>query len=130
MERAVRYSKKRTAVYDVLCSTNNHPTAEWIYKQVKREFPDISLGTVYRNLAMFKAEGKAVCVGVVDGQERYDADTSLHSHFVCRLCSSVLDVKEDAVAADAAEVSGCGKMESREIIYRGVCNRCIEAGNC
>ncbi|MDD6189577.1 MAG: transcriptional repressor [Clostridiales bacterium] len=130
MERAVRYSKKRTAVYDVLCSTKSHPTAEWIYTQVKREFPDISLGTVYRNLAMFKADGKVVCVGVVDGQERYDATTSPHSHFVCRLCSSVLDVEEDAAAGDTPGVSGCGKIESREIIYRGVCSRCIEAGNC
>ncbi len=125
MERAVRYSKKRTAVYDVLCSTKTHPTAEWIYEQVKQEYPDISLGTVYRNLAMFKADGRAICVGVVDGQERFDADTAPHSHFICRECCSVLDVddREPIPIPKAAEI--LGNVEGCEIIFRGICKNCI-----
>lgn len=127
MERAVRYSKKRKAVYDVLCSTKSHPTAEWIYEQVKREYPDISLGTVYRNLAMFKAEGKVISVGVVDGQERFDADTSPHSHFVCRECCSVLDVEHNEAIPVPKAAEDCGRVESCEIIYRGVCENCVKA---
>lgn len=129
MDRAVRYSKKREAVYDVLCSTKSHPTAEWIYEQVKREYPDISLGTVYRNLAMFKADGRVVCVGVVDGQERYDADTRPHSHFVCRSCGAVLDVESSETVTVSEAAAGCGKIESCEITYRGVCNPCIQTGS-
>ena len=60
MERAVRYSKKRTAVYDVLSSTKSHPTAEWIYNRLKPEIPDLSLATVYRNLAQLEADGKII----------------------------------------------------------------------
>ena len=123
MDKAVRYSKKRSAVYDVLCSTTSHPTAEWIYSRVKELYPDISLGTVYRNLAMFKADGRAVCVSVVDGQERYDANTRPHSHFVCRRCNAVLDVFDDE-SAPASEHCDCGVVESCEVIYRGVCSRC------
>ena len=126
MERAVRYSKKRTAVYEVLSSTKSHPTAEWIYEQVKKEYPDISLGTVYRNLAMFKAEGKIITVGVVDGQERFDADTAPHSHFVCRSCFSVLDVEDREPIPIPAAAEDCGTIESCEIIYRGVCRNCKE----
>ncbi len=125
MDHAVRYSKKRMAVYEALCSTKSHPTAEWIYGQVKREYPDISLGTVYRNLAMFKADGRAVCVGVVNGQERYDATTAPHTHFVCRCCGAVLDVEEEAAPAPE-HAPGCGRIESREIVYRGVCDECTK----
>ena len=124
MERAVRYSKKRSAVYDVLCSTKTHPTAEWIYEQVKLEYPDISLGTVYRNLSMFKTEGKVISVGVVDGQERFDADTAPHSHFVCRQCCSVIDVEDRSAFPVPESAEDCGRVESCEIIYRGVCRNC------
>lgn len=127
MERATRFSRKRSAVYEVLRSTKSHPTAEWIYEQVKLAYPDISLGTVYRNLAMFKAAGEIISVGVVAGQERFDADVSPHSHFVCRLCNSVIDVAEDA--AQPMAKAACGRVESCEIIYRGICKSCIEAGN-
>ena len=126
MERAVRYSKKRTAVYEVLSSTKSHPTAEWIYEQVKKEYPDISLGTVYRNLAMFKAEGKVITVGVVDGQERFDADTAPHSHFVCKQCSSVLDIEDRDMIPIPKAAEDCGRVESCEIIYRGICRNCTE----
>jgi len=126
MERTVRYSKKREAVYEVLSSTKSHPTAEWIYEQVKKEYPDISLGTVYRNLAMFKVDGRVISVGTVDGQERFDADTAPHSHFVCRQCCSVIDVEDRAPVAVPEAAEHCGRVESCEIIYHGVCKNCSE----
>ena len=70
-----KHSRQRDAIYACLCSTETHPTAEWIYEQLKPEFPALSLGTVYRNLAAFKRAGKIASVGVVDGQERFDANT-------------------------------------------------------
>ena len=73
-----RFSKKRTAIYDCLCGTKTHPTADWIYQQLLPEFPDLSLATVYRNLAQLKEAGRIRSVGTVAGQERFDAD--LHPH--------------------------------------------------
>ena len=55
-----------------------------IYTALKPENPDLSLATVYRNLRDFCADGMAVSLGVINGHERFDADTSPHSHFVCR----------------------------------------------
>ena len=52
-----RFSKKRAAIYDCLCGTKTHPSADWIYQQLLPEFPDLSLATVYRNLAQLKEAG-------------------------------------------------------------------------
>ena len=83
-----KFSRKREALYNALRATTVHPTAEWLYAALRPEYPDLSLGTVYRNLKKFCAEGKARSVGVINGQEHFDGDTSAHSHFVCD-CSAV-----------------------------------------
>ena len=67
MATAKKFSRKREAILTCLHGTTCHPTAEWVYQQLKPQFPDLSLGTVYRNLAAFKAEGVIDSVGVVNG---------------------------------------------------------------
>ena len=79
-----RFSKKRQAIYDCLRSTTSHPTADWIYHQLHPDFPDLSLGTVYRNLSQLKNAGLIQSVGVVAGQERFDANISPHTHLICK----------------------------------------------
>ena len=76
MERATRYSPKRQAILECICSTDCHPSAEWVYATLKPQIPDLSLATVYRNLARFREDGVVLAVGNVDGQERYDGDTA------------------------------------------------------
>ncbi|MBQ4322108.1 MAG: transcriptional repressor [Oscillospiraceae bacterium] len=87
-----RYSKKREAILELLRSVDSHPSADWIYQKLKPEFPDLSLGTVYRNLAAFRDDGTLATVGVVAGQDRFDGNTAEHPHFVCEKCGAVLDV--------------------------------------
>ncbi|NLG92671.1 MAG: transcriptional repressor, partial [Clostridiales bacterium] len=67
MERKQNYSRKREAILKAIRSTTTHPTAEWVYQKVKPEYPDLSLGTVYRNIAQFKKDGPIICVGIVNG---------------------------------------------------------------
>lgn len=93
-----RHSKKRDAILTCLRQTKSHPTAEWIYQKLKPEYPNLSLGTVYRNLSEFKREGVIATVGVVDGLERFDGDTSAHSHLICRECGAVVDVNTAEVS--------------------------------
>lgn len=93
MEVQRKNSKKRQAILESLRSVTDHPTAEMIYNRLKPEYPDLSLGTVYRNLAMFLEEGQIISVGTVDGQERYDARTDFHAHLVCRRCRCVTDIE-------------------------------------
>lgn len=92
-----RFSKKREAIYTCLCSTDSHPTADWIYHQLLPSYPDLSLATVYRNLSQMKDAGLIQSVGVVAGQERFDATVQSHTHFVCTQCNAVLDLHEIAL---------------------------------
>lgn len=73
-----RHSPKRDAILQCLRSTTCHPSAEWVYSQLKPRIPDLSLATVYRNLARFRAEGAVQVIGCVDGEDRYDGDTAPH----------------------------------------------------
>ena len=87
-----KHSRKRDAILECLRCTTSHPTAEWVYNQLKPTIPDLSLATVYRNLAMFKAEGTIDSVGVYNGLERFDFRTDPHAHFICRVCGAVSDI--------------------------------------
>ncbi len=127
MEKATRYSKKREAILQTICSTDTHPSAEWVYQTLKPEYPDLSLGTVYRNIARFKEEGLVVSVGTVNGQERYDANTHPHTHFVCRKCDAVLDLPE--VTADTPGLRKIARhygleIDHHELILFGTCSHC------
>ena len=80
MEPTRKRSKKRDAILSCLCSTDTHPSAEWIYHRLKPQIPDLSLATVYRNLALFQREGRIISVGVVQNLERFDANVHPHAH--------------------------------------------------
>lgn len=112
---------------EALTATNEHPTAEMLYKALKRDYPELSLGTVYRNLAVLREDGLAVSVAHVDGQERYDARTDPHAHFICRRCGRVLDIElPGGIGSLAGELSqglGCS-VESVALSASGVCAEC------
>lgn len=121
-----KHSKKRDAIYECLRNTTTHPSAEWVYAQLKPTIPDLSLGTVYRNLRTFREEGKLISVGVVNGLERFDARTSPHAHFVCRRCSAVLDVDSIALPEHLSLELDCGEAEDYTLTLSGLCRDCIK----
>ena len=132
MERAVRYSKKREAILSVLRETNCHPSAEWVYQQLKPRHPDLSLGTVYRNLAFFQAHGLAQSVGVVSGQERFDAIVTPHSHFICNCCGTVLDlpdVRPERGLEQTVSTQYGFAVERCELTFYGLCPNCTDQQN-
>ena len=122
-------SKKRDAILAKLRSTKTHPTAEWIYLELKQDIPELSLGTVYRNLNQFREEGEIISVGTVGGQERFDGDTSSHVHFVCNTCQSVSDVNVPAECEGILkEVKRLGhQVESTSVVIHGQCKACLKA---
>lgn len=119
--------RKRDAVYACLCSTDTHPTAEWIYDRLRSVSPDISLATVYRNLAKFKGEGRIISVGTVDGKEHFDGNTAPHSHFICKKCGCIRDLPgitpEEALLQTATEATGC-RVEECSVTFYGLCENC------
>ena len=129
MKRAVRYSEKREAILRLLQSTQSHPTADRIYQSLKPTHPDLSLGTVYRNLAFFQEQGTVRSVAVVGGQERYDADVSPHSHFICDQCGAVLDLPEIPVDRELdrqVSESRCLRVSHHDLVFHGTCSCCTE----
>ena len=127
MAAAKRYSKKREAILKVIQATEAHPSADWIYQQLKPEYPDLSLGTVYRNLAAFRQEGIISSVGVVKGQERFDGNTCPHCHFVCTVCGEVEDLHRvplpEGVAEKASELYGV-LIDRCHLSMEGLCSQC------
>ena len=126
-ERKRNYSRKREAILKVVRSTTCRPTAEWVYRTLKPEYPDLSLGTVYRNLTQFKADGVIASVSVVNGQERYDGNVKPHTHFVCSRCGAVLDIPgnfiSESAVKSAAEKMGL-EVVSSDVLLHGLCGKC------
>jgi len=122
-------AKKREAILAKLRSTTAHPTAEWVYLELKEQYPDLSLGTVYRNIGLFKDEGEIISVGTVAGQERFDGDTSPHGHFVCLTCRAVIDiVVPEARPEAAAQLEQIGFQVDRvDLTAYGTCSACVKA---
>lgn len=85
-------SRQREAVIRVLRNTSSHPDAKWIYEEVKREIPGISLATVYRNLRLLKEAGEIAELPVTDNNAHFDYNTENHYHFRCDRCGRILDL--------------------------------------
>lgn len=129
MERTTRYSKKREAILNAICGTDCHPSAEWVYQKLKPSHPDLSLGTVYRNLVFFQQRGDIQSVGVVNGQERFDGLTDPHSHFVCSCCGAVSDLPQVKVDADLEQSVSRQygfKVNRHELTFYGTCKNCMQ----
>ena len=118
----MRKSQQRDAVYSVVRSAESHPDAYWVYDKAREIIPDISLGTVYRNLGQLTESGKLTTVKSDDGVVRYDACTAFHAHFICRKCGKITDL---FIEPHDDEVIGMGySVEEEKRVYYGVCDQC------
>ena len=128
MEVTTKQFRKRNAILNYLRSTDIHPSAEMVYSHLKQEYPDISLGTVYRNLAMFKDKGEIISVGTVNGVERFDGNTMPHVHFVCTGCNGVSDLPQinvpEALNREVTTQTG-GTIDMCQLTFVGRCNQCV-----
>lgn len=123
----LKYSRQREAVLVYLRSTKSHPTAEQVYREIRKDFPKISLGTVYRNLNLLTDQGEIVKLNCGDGAEHFDAMTEPHNHFICRHCNRVLDLEfvPDLSMDAEADSKFPGKIEGHEIYFYGTCENCL-----
>ncbi len=128
--KTTKYSRQRETLLRVLCATKSHPSADAIYGEVRKEIPNISLGTVYRNLARLAEDGVIMKLDVGDGTEHYDGNTVLHSHFACEKCGRIEDVCEgdsiaESVKRSAEEITG-GRIRTYSLVYLGTCRDCLK----
>lgn len=119
----MRYSSRREAILEVLKNTKEHPDADAVYEKVREKIPNVSLGTVYRNLRELGELGELNTLETEDGSTHFDADTSRHAHFVCKGCGKIGDLFGYADVATALEHAGY-KVESVKTVVYGLCPEC------
>jgi len=127
--KARNYSHKREAILEKVCNTVCHPTADWVFQSLRDKYPDLSLGTVYRNLVLFKEEGSIVSLGTVDGKERFDGCTKPHEHFICTRCGDITDIdlqiKQNELEAHVQQIHNC-KVDRVDCTVYGTCGTCLK----
>lgn len=126
---ALKYSRQRQVIKDFLMTRKDHPTADTVYMNVRQEYPNISLGTVYRNLSLLADLGEIRRLRLGDGVDHFDADTSMHYHFICTECGGVTDlsIKPGAIEhiREAAAANFDGRIEGHMTYFYGVCGNCV-----
>lgn len=119
-------SKQRERILEVLRGTKSHPSADWVYQKLKPEMPNLSLGTVYRNLSLLSEQGTILRLPVGDGIDRFDGDITPHYHLVCQGCGAVEDLEKFTVEDidDRAQKMTEFKISGHHLDFFGYCKSC------
>lgn len=123
---ALKYSRQRELIKDFLMGRSDHPTADIVYMNIRQQIPNISLGTIYRNLALLADRGEIQRLRLGDGTDHFDADTSPHYHFICNECGCVQDLRMDGPddILDVAREHFNGQIAGHMTYFYGSCDRC------
>lgn len=123
---ALKYSRQREVIQSYLSATDQHPTADTVYMHVRKQFPHISLGTVYRNLNLLTSMGEAVKIATPDGADRFDGVTAPHYHALCTECGGLFDLDMEIAESFNEQARACfaGTIHSHSAIFYGVCDCC------
>ncbi len=121
-----RDTRQRKAILTVLRNTRSHPTADQIYDEVRQEMPNISKGTVYRNLQVLRDERAIIELKLNGTLSRYEVKQESHYHFRCEKCGRVsdVDVPVDKDLDHEAENRTGLKISSHQLEFRGLCKEC------
>ncbi len=120
-------TRQKDAILKALKSTDSHPTADWIYTEVRKDIPNISLGTVYRNLKLLKGKGEILELDMCGNLSRFDAHTGDHYHFRCDNCRRVFDLDTPVnpeINKQVAIDTGY-KITNHRLEFRGLCKECL-----
>ena len=123
----MKHSKQREAILKNLRSRYDHPNADMVFASIREEIPNISLGTVYRNLSELSMSGEILKLDAGDGTERYDGNPDQHYHMICKKCRSVIDIELDYDRELDNKVKNlCGaEIDFHSVLFSGVCGKCL-----
>ncbi|MEI3175222.1 MAG: transcriptional repressor [Lachnospiraceae bacterium] len=126
--KTMKYSRQRESIKNFLSTRKDHPTADAVYMNIRKEYPNISLGTVYRNLSLLASVGEIQKISCGDGVDHFDPNADPHYHFVCRDCGAVKDIEMkplenlEAMAAEGFD----GSISGHTAVFYGRCGECEE----
>ncbi|SPD72902.1 Ferric uptake regulator, Fur family [uncultured Desulfobacterium sp.] len=127
-EQGIKVTPQRTAIFDALEDSRDHPTAEIIFQAIRKRFPTISLDTVYRTLMTFVKIGIAHVVETQGNTKRFDANMEIHHHAHCLKCGKILDF----YSADydnlevPQEIRNQFTVMDKKVVIHGVCKKCSQ----
>lgn len=125
-DRQIAVTPQRLAVMAALQKRRDHPTADHLYQEVRRQIPAISFNTVYKTLEILCQKGMVIKVNPLHAVARYDGETGQHAHLICRQCHHIIDLDWEASevpALPAADLHGF-QIEHPSLTFWGVCPRC------
>lgn len=127
MTATLKRSRQRDAIISYLATRRDHPTADMIYSALRETMPNISLGTVYRNLALLSERGDILKLSFDGKVDHYDGFTHPHCHFICKECNAILDLDVPVCASflDEAKDGFEGEITSYSIFFNGTCEECL-----
>ena len=123
-----RNTRQKRAILNILRNTKSHPTADWVYEQARKEIPNISKGTVYRNLKMLVQSGHVKELKIDKKARRYDGACHNHYHLKCERCGRVYDLDvtlRRELNRWAAAKTGL-VINGHNIEFYGLCHACSE----
>ena len=127
----LKYSRQRESFREFLATRCDHPTADVVYENIRMTYPHISLGTVYRNLALLSDLGMIQKITTGDGKDHFDGNTMPHNHFTCKKCHCIIDLHMDNIdhIKDTAGKNFDGEIEGYVTIFNGTCKNCLSTPN-
>ena len=127
MKEQKRNTKQKKIIYETLAMTKSHPTADWVYQEVRKSLPRVSLGTIYRNLNSLVEDGFVNEILAERNISRYDANTDNHAHLICTNCDEISDVFDIQIKHDPQKTMGF-KVMRINVHYYGICSKCLNQG--
>lgn len=126
MTKSTRMTKQKKVILDILRSNGCHPSADWVYEQARKIVPDISLGTVYRNLNVLRDMGEILELNYGSTYSRYDGNPENHYHFLCEKCNKLFDVTIPVYQGLDKMVQDTTGFEVRHhrMEFYGICDEC------
>lgn len=128
---SIRNSKKRNRILEILRkSSNSHFTADEMYRKVQKDFPKISLGTVYRNLHQLAQNGEILEIQIGQEPAIFEYPPNPHPHFICTHCGSIfnLEVPIEKLIVRGVEKNDGHRVEKMDIFIKGICKNCLHIG--
>jgi Fur family transcriptional regulator, peroxide stress response regulator len=121
----LRITPQRLAIYRQLVTTDEHPSAEWVYRRVRESHPSISLDTVNRTLLTLARIGAAFVVEGSGDAKRFDGAGEGHQHFKCLRCRRIIDFHHEPFDnIQVPEVISRFKVLRKSVYFEGICDRC------
>ena len=125
----IKRSRQRDAIVAFLHTRKDHPTADVVYQEIRNTIPNISLGTVYRNLAQLSERGEILRLPCDGKMDHFDADIRPHYHFICNHCGCVKDIElpySNAMDQQANETFD-GVIMRHNLLFEGLCKECTQS---